>query len=177
MAFFSDGDNRVKLYILYIIKSFRTAVTREQVFTVLTEVDGTDYFTMCGLAAELEREQYLLSVPSKLSQLVYLTEKGITLSETFDREIPKSVRDEITGLADEKRAQVRRQNSVSADAEPRPDGSWDLSLALIEKEGVVFEMKLRMPDAPSAANAERNWLNGADGIYMNVLESLNGKEE
>lgn len=175
MAFFSPGGNRVKLYILYIIKCFRTAVTREQVFTVLTEVDGTDYFTVCELAAELEREQYLLTVPSKLSQLMYLTEKGMKLSETFDREIPKSVRDEISGLADERRAEVRRENSVSADAEPRPDGSWDLSLALIEREGVVFEMKLRMPDAASAANAERKWLNEADGIYINVLESLNAK--
>ncbi|MBO4384409.1 MAG: DUF4364 family protein [Clostridia bacterium] len=176
MAFFSDGDNRVKLYILYIVKCFRTAVTREQVFTVLSEVDGTDYFKVCGLAAELEREQYLLSVPSKLSQLVYLTEKGIKLSETFDKEIPKSVRDEIVGLTDERRAEVRRQNSVSADAEPKPDGSWELELALIEKGGVTFEMKLRMPDAASAAAAERKWLNEADGIYLGILERLNEKE-
>lgn len=172
MAFFSEGQNRVKLLILYIIKCFRTPVTREQIFTVFSAADGTDYFTVCELAAELEKEQYMLSVPVKNQQLLYLTEKGVSLTDTFEHEIARSVRDEVKGLADESRDEVRRRNCVTADAAQKPDGSWVMDFSLIEKDSVVFEMTLRFPDAASAAKAERKWLGNADGIYLDVLREL-----
>lgn len=172
MAFFSEGQNRVKLLILYTINSFRTPVSREQIFTVLSAVDSTDYFTVCGLAAELEDEQYMLSVPVRNQQLLFLTEKGVRLCETFEREIARSVRDEVVGLTDEMRESIRRQNCVTADAKPMPDGAWELTFALIEKDSVVFEMTVRLPDAASAQKAERKWLKEADEIYLGIYKGL-----
>ena len=172
MAFFPDGQNRVKLLILYVIRCFRTPVTREQIYTVLSRVDDTDYFTVCGLSAELEEEQYMLSVPVKERQLNCLTDKGARLCETFEREIARSVRDEIIGLTDESREAVRRENCVTADARPLPDGAWMLPFSLIENESAVFEMTIRMPDSASAANAERKWLGEADEIYLGLFRKL-----
>lgn len=172
MAFFSEGQNGVKLLLLYTIGCFRTPVTREQIFTVFSAADGTDYFTVCELLAELEDEQYMLSVPVKNQQLVYLTEKGVKLVETFEHELKRSVRDEIKGLADESRDEIRRRNCVTADAARKPDGSWVLDLSLIEKDSVIFGMDLRLPDAASAAKAERRWLGNADAIYLEVLRRL-----
>lgn len=172
MAFFSEGQNRVKLLLLYVIKCFRVPVTREQIFTALSVADDTDYFTVCGLLSELEDEQYMLSVPVRGRQLHYITQKGVSLCEAFEVEIARSVRDEIIGIADRDRESIRRMNCVTADAQPRPDGSWELTLSLVEKDSVVFDMKLRMPDAPSAAAAERKWLKDADSVYLGILTQL-----
>lgn len=172
MAFFSEGQNRVKLLMIYIVGCFHTPVTREQLFTVFSAVDRTDYFTVCQLAAELEDEQYMLSVPVKNQQLLFLTEKGMRLIETFEHEIARSVRDEVRGLADETREEVRRRNCVTADVRPGPDGSWMMDFSLIEKDSVIFEMRMRFPDAASAQRAERKWLGKADEIYLDIYRSL-----
>lgn len=172
MAFFSDGQNRLKLYLLFALKCFRTPVTREQLFAVLGAVDPADYFSVCSLAGELEEEQYLISVPVKERQLLYLTEKGEKLVSAFGAEIARSVRDEIVGLTDEARESVRRENCITAEAQPRPDGTWELTLALIDGEGELFSMTLRMPDAPSASNARRKWLAEAGNIYAGLFMEL-----
>lgn len=175
MAFFSEGQNRAKLTVLYTLRCFRTPATREQIYTAFSAVDGTDYFTVCGLLSELEDEQYLLSVPVRGRQLICLTQKGLSICDTFETEIARSVRDELIGVTDEQREEVRRANCVTADAKPLPDGAWEMTFSIIEKDTVLFEMTVRTPDAASAAGAQRKWLNEADEIYPEIYARLIGE--
>lgn len=177
MAFFPEGQGRVKLLMLYTIKKFRTPVSREQLYTAMANVDDTDFFSMSELMAELEQEMYVIAVPARDQHLLYLTDRGEELVETFERELPRSVRDEIIGYTDEHRDEVRKSNCIAADALPRPDGSWMLDLAILENENTVFEMKLHLPDAKSANAARENWLRDADGIYIDMLTKLTGEKE
>ena len=172
MAFFSDGQNRVKLYLLYIIKVFRVPVSREQVFTAFSAADGTDFFTVCSLLDELEQEQFIVSVPVREQQLLYPTEKGIRLVDTFAHEIARSTRDELNGYIEEKREAVRNENCITADTRPQPDGSWRLFLTIIEKDSAVFGLELRLPDAATTERARRAWLKNADEIYLDTLKRL-----
>lgn len=177
MAFFPEGQGRVKLLMLYIIKKFRTPVSREQVYTAMVRVDDTGFFEMSELLAQLEAEMYVLAVPARDQHLLYLTERGEELVETFEREIPRSVRDEVEGYADENRESVKRSNCIFCDALPRPDGSWMVDLALLENGAAVFELKLRVPDSRTANRVRENWLKNADGIYLESYLKLNGSEE
>lgn len=172
MAFFPEGQGRVKLLMLYIIKRFRTPVSREQVFTAMAEADDTGFFEMSELMAQLEQEQYVVAVPARDQHLLYLTQKGEELVLAFERELPRSVRDEMIGYTDEHREEIRRANCVYCDALPKPDGSWVVKLALLEREGTVFEMDLRVPDAKTANRARENWVGSADSIYIDILTRL-----
>lgn len=173
MAFFPEGQGRVKLLMLYIIKRFRTPISREQLYTAMATVDDATFFEAGELIAELEREMYLVAVPARDQHLLYLTERGEELVETFEMELPRSVRDEMIGYADEHRAEVRRSNNIFCDALPRPDGSWFVQLALLENGATLFEMDMLMPDAASANRVRENWLKDADGIYIETLTRLN----
>ena len=177
MAFFTEGQGRVKLLMLYIIDKFRTPVTREQLYTAMVTVDSTGFFEMSELLAELEQEQYVLAVPVRQQQLLFLTEKGVKLVSAFERELARSVRDEVTGYADEHREAVRMSNCVVSDALPRPDGTWNLTLSLLEKDGVLFEITLRMPDSASTFAAQQRWAKEADSIYLDLLTRLTAKDE
>ena len=172
MAFFPEGQGRVKLLMLYIIKKFRTPISREQLFTAMVNVDDTGFFEMSELCGELEQEMYVIAVPARDQHLLYLTERGEELVKTFERELPRSVRDEMTGYADEHREEVRRSNCVYSDALPQADGSWKLSLAILENENVLFEINLHMPDSHSTYIAQRNWYREADSIYIDLLTRL-----
>ncbi|MBO4847627.1 MAG: DUF4364 family protein [Clostridia bacterium] len=177
MAFFSEGQGRVKLLMLYIMHSFRTPVTREQLYTAMVRVDDTGFFEMSELLAELIGEQYALAVPARGRQLLFLTEKGARLCEEFEREIARSVRDEVIGYANDERENVRRSNCVVSDAVPQPDGSWVLTLSILEKDSVLFEITLHLPDSGSTYRAQQVWAADADGIYIDMLSRLTKKEE
>ncbi len=177
MAFFPEGQGRVKLLMLYIIKRFRTPISREQLFTAMSEVDDTSFFDVSELVAELENEMYVIAVPARDQHLLFLTERGEELVETFEMELPRSARDEMIGYADEHREEVRRANNVFCDALPKADGSWEVQLALLENGTTLFEIDLRVPDSKAANRARENWLKDADGIYLETLTRLNRTEE
>lgn len=172
MAFFSEGQGRVKLLMLYIIDRFRTPITKEQLYTAMVTADDTGFFEMSELLAELEQEQYILAVPVRQQQLLYLTEKGMRLTREFEREIARSVRDEVAGYADEHREELRRKNCVVSDALPQPDGSWRLTLSMLEMNDVRFEISLLMPDSASTFRAQQHWAREADSIYLDLLTRL-----
>lgn len=176
MAFFTEGNGRTKLLILYILDKLRTPVTREQLYTAMASVDDTGYFEMCELVADLERDQYVLAVPARQQQLLFITEKGATLSSAFEREIARSVRDEVKGYADDHRDEIKRSNCIVSDARPLGDGSWMLTLSMLEKDGVLFEIDLRLPDAHSTYLAQRHWMSEADEIYLDLLTRLTAEE-
>ena len=173
MAFFTGGQGKVKLLMLYIIERFRTPITKEQLYTAMVTVDKTGFFEMSELLSELEQEQYVLSVPVRQQQLLYITEKGSRLLAAFEREIARSVRDEVTGYADEHREEAKRSNCVVFDAVPQPDGSYRLELSILEKDRVLFEIDLDAPDPASANRVRENWLKDADGVYIDTLKRLN----
>lgn len=166
----------VKLLMLYIIKKFRTPITREQLYTAMVNADDTGFFEMSELLAELEGSMYILTVPVRQQQLLFLTEKGARLVDTFEREIARSSRDEIDGYAEEHREAIRRENCVVTDALPRGDGSWNLDLAILDGNSVAFGINLLMPDSHSTYVAQQRWLADADKIYLELLNRLTGEE-
>ena len=176
MAFFTGGQGKVKLLMLYIIERFRTPITKEQLYTAMVTVDGTGFFEMSELLAQLEQEKYVLSVPVRQQQLLYITEKGARLTAAFEREIARSVRDEVMGYADEHREAIRLENCVVTDALPRGDGSWSLNLAILENKSAAFEINMLMPDSHSTFVAQQRWLAGADEIYLDLLKRLTQEE-
>lgn len=174
MAFFPEGRGRVKLLMLYIIKKFRTPISREQLYTAMVNADDTGFFEMSELCGELEQEMYVIAVPARDQHLLYLTERGEELVSAFEMELPRSVRDEMAGYADDHRDEIRRSNCIVSDALPQADGSWKLSLAILENENVLFEINLRMPDSHSTYAAQKIWYEQADDIYIDLLKKLSG---
>lgn len=176
MAFFSGGSNRIKLITLYVLKAFRTPITWEQLYTALAYLDGPGYFEMGEMYNELAAEGYIVVVPAKGQQLVSLTEKGASTCELFQNEIAKSVRDAASALADEKRDEYKRSNCVVSDATPRPSGAWDLTMALLDNEGELFDMHIRMPNANYAYRAQQFWAQHAEEFYMRLMTELTESE-
>lgn len=177
MAFFSGGDDRIKLITLYILKAFRTPITWEQLYTALAYQNAPGFFETGELYNELAAEGYIVCVPAKGQQLVSLTEKGSKVCELFADEIARSVRDSVEAFADEKREEYKRANCVVADSVPLPGGAWQLTLALLDNGGELFEMNMRMPAAEYANRARAYWAQNAESLYMELMTRLTEKGE
>jgi|GEM_PF-277338 len=176
MAFFSGGSDRAKLIALYVLKEFRTPITWEQLYTALAYQDGPGFFEMGEFYNELVAGGYIVPVPAKGQQLLSLTEKGAAACDLFQNEIARSVRDSVAAFADERREEFKRRNCVVSDAHPLPSGAWALELALLDNEGSLFELNMRMPDAPYAYRAQQYWAQNAERLYMELLQKLTAKQ-
>ena len=175
MAFFSGGSDRVKLITLYILKAFRTPITWEQLYTALAYQDGPGFFESGRLYNELVAEGFIVSVPAKGQQLLSLTEKGSATCDLFKNEIAKSVRESVDEYAEANRDLFKRANCVVADSSPLPNGAWDLTLALLDNGGSLFEMHMRMPNAAYAQRARQYWAEHSEELYMYLLKEMTGE--
>lgn len=172
MAFFSGGNDRIKLITLYILKAFRAPITWEQLYTALAYQNGPGFFECGELYNELAAEGFIVSVPAKDRQLVSLTEKGAETCELFKNEIAKSVRESVDRYAEENREAFKRGNCVLADASPLPGGAWELTLALLDNGGSLFEMRMRMPNAAYARRAMDYWNAHSDEMYLRLMKEM-----
>ena len=111
-------------------------------------------------------------MPAKGQQLLSLTEKGETACSLFANEIAKSVRDSAEAYAEANREAFKRANCVVSDASPLPGGAWDLTLALLDNDGSMFEMNMRMPAAGFAYRAQQYWASNAEALYMELMQRM-----
>ncbi len=174
MAFFSGGDDRTKLIILYIIREFRTSITREQLYETIVHIDGPGFFDIGEQYSRLEEEGFIASVPVRGKQMLFLTAKGDGACALFSKEIPKSIREAISAFAAEHRAGYRRDNYIVAEAVPLPNGGCMATLAILERGEPIFEMRLRMPDYASTYDVMHGWATEAESLYAELLKRLAG---
>ncbi len=177
MAFFSGGNDRIKLMTLYVLRAFRTPVAWEQLYTALSENGEPRFFELGEIYTELAAEGYLVSVPAGGRQLVQLTEKGRSTCELFMNELAKSQRDAIDAYAEEHREAFRRSNSVVARLDPLPSGGYEAVLSLLDATGALAEVKLRLPTSEYASRARQNWLDNAESLYRELMLTLTREPE
>lgn len=172
MAFFSGGDDRTKLLILYVLGAFRSPITPEQLYTAQLLCGGPQYFDFGQAYNELAEEGFIVCVPSGSLQLVSLTAKGQEANALFSKELARSARDAADAYAEENREAYRRSNSVTGEALPLAGGGYEVKLGIRDGAGTLFEVRLRLPTAQYASLARENWQTHAESIYLDLLTVL-----
>ena len=172
MAFFSDGEDRRKLLILYILKRSGIPLSREQLVLVLAENGVENYFDISGRMLELEENGYIASVPAFKLQLTVLTARGEEVVSLFDKNLPRSVRESMDACIDAHLGEFHRENTSRVITTPLPDGGFDATFALVEGGDAIFEIRVKLPSAKYAQLAERNWDSLGEELYLSTLMKL-----
>lgn len=172
MAFFTDGEDRRKLLILYILKRSGIPLSREQLVLVLASNGGENYFDISARMLELEQNGYIATVPAYKLQLTVLTARGEEVVSLFDRNLPRSVRDTLDACIEAHRGEFHRENTSRVITTPLPDGGFDTTFALVEGGEAIFELRVKLPSAKYAQLAERNWDGLSEEIYLSTLMKL-----
>ena len=64
MAFFSNGEDKLKLMILFTLECAEMPLSREQIATVMSENGVENYFDVCEHIIDLEANGCIASVPT-----------------------------------------------------------------------------------------------------------------
>lgn len=155
MAFFSNGEDKLKLMILFTLECAEMPLSREQIATVMSENGVENYFDVCEHIIDLEANGCIASVPTFKMQMIVMTPRGEEIMNLFGKNLPKSLRESIEGFVGSNKDEFRRENTSRIITTPLPDGGFDATFALVENGDAIFEIRIKLPNAEYTRLAEK----------------------
>lgn len=176
MAYFSHGDTRQKLMLLYFLDQVDFELTRNQFFRIFAERDWMDYFDFQSRLTELEEDALVAAIPCAFGQGYRITPQGAQTLKMFEEELPHSLREKLSACAKENRDCLRSEAQFSARQTELPDGGFLAVLRLMDKRSHILDISLQLPNAQLAQAACDAWPEQAESIYQTLLHKLVMKE-
>lgn len=176
MAFFSTGEDREKLSVLYILKLAGIPLSREQLATVMFEQGYENYITLSELLIELEGNACIATIPSYHIQTVVLTRRGEEIITLFEKNLPLSLRTAINDQISSCVESFHRENTAQMESRFHSEGNFSTRLSLVENGEPFFEIRLKLPSAKYTRIAEKRWNELNNKLYFDTLLTLTSED-
>lgn len=176
MAFFSTGEDREKLSILYILKLAGIPLSREQIATVMFEQGYENFIRLSEQLMELEGNACIATIPSYRIQTVVLTRRGDEIIALFEKNLPLSLRNAISDQLSSSLEEFRRENTAQMESRFHSEGNFSTRLSLVENGEPFFEITLKLPSAKYTRIAEKRWSELNKKLYFDTLLALTSEE-
>ena len=172
MAFFSHGEGRRKLMLLYFLKELDFEITKNELFRVFAEQGWMEYFDFQNTLAQLEEDAFVAAVPCAFGHGYRIAPHGEKTLHMFLEQLPFSIRENLRTYAATHGKALREQTQFSAYQTEMPDGSYLAVLRLMDKNSHILNISLQLPTAQLAQSACKSWSAQAGDIYQTLLEKL-----
>ncbi len=172
MPYFSHGDERKKLMLLYFLNEVDFELTRNEFFKVFAEQGLMDYFDFQSLLSELEEDAHVAAIPMAFGQGYRVSQKGAEMLSLFRENLPHSLRKKLEALASGNRTLIKERAQFHASQTRLPDGGYLALFKLMDKQKNMLSLSLEFPTAALAQAACDAWPNKAQGVYQELLDRL-----
>ena len=172
MPIFSHGETKEKLTILYYVRASGLDITKEQLYRAMIENDCMQYFDFETVMHELEEDGFIAAIPRTFGQGYRVTGRGIECLDLFEKSLPQSYRQALSGYAEKNREAMRQESQLVSAMEEQPDGGYTVTLKAQENRAVVLEIRMRVASREMAQKIRGNWAVASDTIYSVMLREL-----
>lgn len=180
-----------KIAMMYILKKSQRALTYNVFLELVGNLTEINFFLFEELLQDLIKEEYILEIENKLDSLdcrntqqdQYKMAKKYILTSKGDQILNLSI-NILSGLKKLKidsgfkteLKKLKDRKSVTADYKQENDGTFNVSLKMIELEQEEFSIKLNVYTKEDVQKIMNNWKNNTSEIYMQILNMLNKGE-
>lgn len=168
---FISGKLEIKFLILYISARLAAPVPFESLQELCMCDAGVDYFSFSECLDDLVRTGHL-SVDG--SGLYAVTDKGRDNSSICESSLPYAVRLRADRKLSGVNEALRRSAMVRAEADPRRDGGWTVTLSLSDGLDEVMRLRLLVTREDMAQALQDRFRNNAEDIYTGIMDILCG---
>lgn len=177
MAFFSNGEDREKLSVLYLLKLAGFPLSRDQIASVMFEQGYENYIELSERLLELEQSACIATIPTYRIQTVVLTRRGEEIAALFEKNLPRSLRDSIRECIEARAEAFRLENTAQMSSTFHSEGNFSTRLSLVENGEPFFELNIKLPSAKYTRIAERRWSEINQKLYYDTLLALISEDE
>lgn len=172
MAYFSQGDGRKKLMLLYFLSELNLEIGRNQIYTIFAEQGWMEFFDFQSAFAQLEEDAFIAGIPMALGEGYCVTAQGQAALKLFTEELPYSLREKMRHYAKTNRELLKNEAQFASTQSQLPDGGHVAVLRIADKANHVLDISLQLPTAQLANTACANWPAHAEAIYQQILKLL-----
>ncbi|MCL2630894.1 MAG: DUF4364 family protein [Firmicutes bacterium] len=168
-----DENTKNKLLVLFVLEKLEMPVTEDN----LTDICSMHNNWIPGLYMkqvlfELIRSGFVTTVQSDSTRLLTITVDGRTCLAHFFNDIPLSLREDATEFIKEHRLTLRKKQEFLATHERNQDGSFTLSLKILEVSKPLIDLKISAPTRNRANAICASWKDRAPEVYRALNDIL-----
>lgn len=171
MPYFTHGETKNKLILLYTADRAAALPTREQLYRTAILNSEMEYFAFEEALGELLEDGLITEVPKPFGACLGMTDLGREALQLFEKSIPQNERDRLDAYLSAHRTDFLRETQISSRIEKAPNGVM-LHLTLSEADRVILSVSLAAASEEQALMLRSRWDGAAESIYNSVWDAL-----
>lgn len=172
MPFFTHGDAKNKLIILYILSRSGTPLTHDQLYRIVDRTDSMTYFSFETILPELETDGLAASFPRPFGVCYDLTASGQESLALFLDSIPLSARERIDTAVEQSAHLFLRETQTTSRLSGDEEKGYTLELLVLNGEETVFGITLAVASLETALTMRSRWEAKSADLYELIWEKL-----
>lgn len=163
-----------KLILLFVFDKMEVPLSENTVRDMCCYTNNwLAYIDYKQLMLDLIDSGYIYKIPSQNPDALYtITPEGRSCLSCFYTKINASLREEITLFVKKNRAKYRKKQEYFSDYFKNADGTYTVSLKIIEPTKSLMDLKLIVESRESAKSIYKQWGEKAPQIYSLIYENL-----
>lgn len=177
MPYFTHGETKYKLILLYIAAHAGSLITEDQLYRTAILNSEMDYFAFQSAVNELEEDGMLAAVKKPYGDCYGITDPGRDALSMFEKTVPENERRKLDAYLEANRAVFVRETQLGSRIEKLPNGAAALHLFVAERERVIFSVTLDTASEEQAIEMRSHWDEHSESIYNYVWDALLNRQE
>ena len=162
-----------KLILLYVFDQMEIPITIETLNDMCcSQNDWLTYMTLTEVLPDLVRSNFVFRDNSSKTTYYKITSEGRDCLNYFFMKIPSSTRKEIGSYIKKNRQVYKRRQEYFRDYFKNIDGSYSVSLKILEPMGSKLELKLNVSNRDEAKKVFNKWNDSAGEVYAALYKIL-----
>lgn len=171
MPYFTHGETKNKLILLYIVDRAASIPTRTQLYRTAILNSSMEYFAFEEALGELLEDGLVAEVPKAYGACLGATDLGREALQMFEKSIPQDERRKLDAYLDTHRNDFVRETQIASRIE-KTDAGVTLQLLLTEADRVILSVSLAAASEEQAIAMRSRWKEGSEPIYNYILDTL-----
>jgi len=175
MPFFTHGETRDKLILLYILSKADAPLTHDQIYRVVDRTDSMTYFAFEAVLPELEQDGHVAVFVRPYGECYGLTQSGQEALSLFADSLPLSLRQKLDSTVSETKSVVLREMQTTSRISGNEKDGYQLELLVLNGEETVFGLTLAVASEEAALTMRSRWARESEALYDLVWKRLFGE--
>jgi hypothetical protein len=165
-----------KLILLFLAARMPAGIDHDEIVRFNMDGGWMLYFDMEQYLLELTEDGLLQLSDDAGGKLYAATAEGLNVLGLLKAKIPLSIRSFIDGMLAERRAEMERDQEITADYVQDSAFEYPVTLRIRENRAKLMELNLTAPSAEAAELVCRRFRAEAADIYASLIERLTRDE-
>lgn len=171
MPYFTHGETKNKLILLYIADRAASIPTRAQLYRTAILNSSMEYFAFEEALGELLEDGLVAEVPKAYGDCLGVTDLGREALSMFEKSVPQDERRRLDEYLSAHRGDFTRETQIASRIE-KTDAGVTLHLLLTEADRVILSLSLAAASEEQAMEMRRRWETGSEPIYNYIWDTL-----